>query len=82
MKDVKVKKGNNNENQLIVKMFQSGSNRTRPENYFEVPINAQIYGYKSEELKDIITKYLSQQDAPRAELNPRPWNSHQRDEIG
>ncbi len=64
MKDVKVKKGNNLEKQLVVEMYQSGSNRTRPESYFEVPINAIIYGYKPDELKAIIKKYLSQPRAP------------------
>jgi hypothetical protein len=62
MKDVKIKE-NEQEKQLIVELYQSGSNQTRPDNYFEVPINAKIYGYNPEELKDIIRKYLSQQGA-------------------
>ena len=55
--DVKIK-------QIVLQIFQSGSNRTRLESHINIPLDATIYGYTPEELYDLISKKISQPPSP------------------
>lgn len=61
MKNVKLDEDESgNKKQLLLEIYQSGSNKTDTDRHVDVPLNAEAYGYTPESLYDLINKNLIQ----------------------